>query len=201
MASADRLDVADPRALERAAEIIRAGGVVAIPTETFYGLAADAANASAIARIFDIKGRPESMQLPLVAASMEQVELVLGPVDVRSAKAAAAFWPGPLTLVLTDNRQPATANQSVAVRVPSHDFVRALCQRSDALLTATSANQTGEPPAQTAGAVMASLGDAVDLVIDGGPTRGGKPSTIADLRGPEPRLIRDGAVPWQEIKW
>lgn len=210
MASAETLHVADPRALARAADVIRDGGVVAVPTETFYGLAADAANAAAIARIFEIKGRPESMQLPLVAASMEQIERILGPVDIRSAKAAAAFWPGPLTLVLTDNRQPASAapasagklaagNRSVAVRVPGHDFVRHLCDRAGALLTATSANRSGEPPAQTAGDVQRAAGALIDLIMDGGPTPGGKPSTIADLRHEEPRLIRDGAVAWSEV--
>ena len=179
----------DPAALGRAADVIRGGGVVAIPTETFYGLAADAAHEGAIARIFAIKGRPGSMALPLVAASVAQVIEKLGPIDKASAKAAARFWPGPLSLVLG----------TVAVRVPGHDFVRALCERAGALLTATSANKTGEPPAETAEAVAASLGDLVDLVIDGGRTPGGKPSTIADLRGPVPRLIRDGAIRWTDV--
>lgn len=198
-------------ALNRAAEIIRAGGVVAVPTETFYGLAADFRNGSATARIFEIKGRPDSMQLPLVAASTGQVEQVLGALDARSAKAAARFWPGPLSLVLslesdlsvtaaqTGNGLPVAGNRTLAVRVPGHDFVRHLCDRAGTLLTATSANKTGEPPAQTAEAVVASLGSLVDLVIDGGTTAGGKPSTIADLRSGPPRLIRDGAIRWTDV--
>ena len=211
MALAETLKADDPGALERAAEVIRAGGVVAVPTETFYGLAADAAHAGARARIFEIKGRPADMALPLVAASLEQVIALLGPMDAASEKAARLFWPGPLSLVLnatpphsgtverTDNRLPATSNQTVALRVPAHAFVRALCDRAGVLLTSTSANRTGEPPAETAGAVVAGLGDAVDLVIDDGRTPGGKPSTIADLRGSTPRLVRDGAVEWNRV--
>lgn len=182
---ADVVSMGEPGALERAAAIVRAGGVIAVPTETFYGLAADASNAAARARIYEIKGRPGSMALPVVAASVEQVIAALGPIDARSANAAARFWPGPLTLVLGDD---------VAVRVPAHDFVRALCREAGALLTATSANRTGEPPAETAAAVAASLGAALDLIVDGGRTPGGKPSTIADLRGETPRLIRAGAI-------
>lgn len=191
--------MADPGAIDRAAEIIRAGGVVAVPTETFYGLAADASSAQAVARIFEIKGRPASMALPLVAANVEQVERILGLLDARSARAAARFWPGPLSLVLPAVPAVATRDATVAVRVPGHDFVRHLCDRADALLTATSANRTGQPPTQTADDVVASLGSLVDLVIDGGRTPGGKPSTIADLRMGEPRLIRDGAVAWSEV--
>jgi L-threonylcarbamoyladenylate synthase len=211
MAFAETLKVEDPGALERAAEVIRAGGVVAVPTETFYGLAADAGHAGARARIFEIKGRPANMALPLVAGSLEQVIALLGPMDAASLKAAEAFWPGPLSLVLnatplhsvtaeqTGYRLPVTDNRTVAVRVPAHAFVRALCDRAGVLLTSTSANKSGDPPAETAGAVTAALGDAVDLVIDGGPTPGGKPSTIADLRGDAPRLVRDGAVAWGRV--
>lgn len=200
-----------PGALDRAAEIVRAGGVVAVPTETFYGLAADFRSESAVARIFEIKGRPAKMQLPLVAASIGQVIEVLGPIDERSAKAAARFWPGPLSLVLsagprlgvaaaqTNNQRPTASNQNYAVRVPGHHFVRQLCDRAGSLLTATSANKTGEPPTQTAEAVVASLGTLVDVVIDGGTTPGGKASTIADLRGAQPLLIRDGAIHWPDV--
>jgi L-threonylcarbamoyladenylate synthase len=193
MALAETLKADDPNALERAADVIRAGGVVAVPTETFYGLAADAAHAGARARIFEIKGRPAGMTLPLVAASLEQVIALLGPMDAASEKAARLFWPGPLSLVLN------AGEGTVALRVPAHAFVRQLCDRAGVLLTSTSANRTGEPPAETADAVMAGLGDAVDLVIDGGRTPGGKPSTIADLRGRTPRLVRDGAVEWSRV--
>lgn len=180
----------DPAALDRAADIIRGGGVVAIPTETFYGLAADATHDAAVARIFAIKGRPATMALPLVGASLEQVSATLGPFDERTDRAARLFWPGPLSLVV---------NETVAVRVPDHAFVRALCARVGTLLTATSANKTGEPAATDAATVERTLGGLVDLVIDGGTTPGGLPSTIADVRGPAPRLIRDGAFPWARL--
>ncbi|MDQ3169161.1 MAG: L-threonylcarbamoyladenylate synthase [Acidobacteriota bacterium] len=201
----------DPEALERAIAIIKRGGVVAVPTETFYGLAADATHRIAVARIFEIKGRPASMALPLVAGSLQQVADLLGPIDAATARAMKAFWPGPLSLVFAaspllsgaageiDSRQTAADARTVAVRVPGHAFVRDLALGTGALLTSTSANRTGEPPAETAQAVAAALGDLVDLVIDGGATPGGKPSTIADLRGDTPRLVRDGAIAWSAV--
>lgn len=202
MARAEMLNVADAAALERAAGVIRAGGVVAVPTETFYGLAADATHQIAVARIFEIKGRPPTMALPLVAANLVQVTSLFGPLDGATAKVAKAFWPGPLSLVLSTSPELASAEPTVAVRVPAHDFVRALAARVGRPLTATSANLTGAPAADTADAVMASLGELVDLVIDGGRTPGGKPSTIADVRGIDgaaPRLIRDGAIAWSRV--
>ena len=180
----------DPSALQRAAKIIRDGGVVAVPTETFYGLAVDWKNPAAVARIYAIKGRPASMQLPLVAASTEQVDAALGPLDAASAKAARQFWPGPLSLV---------GGTGDAVRVTAHPFVRALCECVGGLLTATSANKTGDAPAETADAVAAAIGPLVDLIVDGGRTPGGKPSTLVDLRGAEPRLIREGAIAWPDV--
>lgn len=194
----------DPAALDRAADIIRRGGVVAIPTETFYGLAADATHDIAVARIFEIKGRPATMALPLVGESLSQITAMLGPIDARTAAAAKHFWPGPLSLVVAASPRLSgqvgqADNRTVAVRVPDHAFVRALCGRAGTLLTATSANKTGEPPATDAATVTRSIGGLVDLVIDGGTTPGGLASTIADLRGPVPRLIRDGATPWAAI--
>lgn len=195
MALAETLKATDPAALERAAEIIRRGGVVAVPTETFYGLAANATHQIAIARIFEIKGRAQTKALPLVAASLQQVSAILGPLDDKTARAAKAFWPGPLSLVVTATPQLS----SVAIRVPGHAFVRALCERAGALLTSTSANLTGEPAAETADAVAAALGALVDLIVDDGPAAGGKPSTIVDLRGETPRLVRDGAIAWERV--
>jgi L-threonylcarbamoyladenylate synthase len=199
MALADRVAIDDTGALDRAAEIIRRGGVIAIPTETFYGLAADATHQIATARIFEIKGRPGKLALPLVAASLQQVTAILGPIDEASARAAKRYWPGPLSLVLSAVPIVATREPTVAVRVPGHDFVRLLCDRAGTLLTATSANKSGEPAAETADAVLASLGELVDLVVDGGKTPGGKPSTIADLRAAEPKLLRDGAIAWNDV--
>lgn len=200
MAPAETLKATDPAALDRAAEIIRRGGVVAVPTETFYGLAADATHQIATARIFEIKGRPQTMALPLVAASLHQVTSMLGPLDDRTARAAKTFWPGPLSLVVNWRPQlSGTVGQTVAIRVPGHAFARELCERAGTLLTSTSANRTGEPAAETAAAVDASLGALVDLIVDDGPAAGGKPSTIADLRGETPRLVREGAVAWERV--
>lgn len=192
----------------KAVEIIRRGGVVAIPTETFYGLAADATNPLAIARIFEIKGRPSTMALPLVGASLEQVEEMLGALDPRTAAIARLFWPAPLSLIVgapprfreaAGQEEGPGAGRTVAVRVPDHVFVRELAARAGTLLTATSANRTGEAAVTDAAAVERAIGSLVDLVVDGGTTPGGLPSTIADLRGPAPRLIRAGAIAWPRI--
>ena len=201
----------DPEALVRAIAIIKRGGVVAVPTETFYGLAADATHQMAVARIFEIKGRPMTMALPLVAGSLQQVTEMLGPLGEASARAAKTFWPGPLSLVLPasallsafvgerDGDVSNASHRTVAVRVPGHAFVRDLAIGAGTLLTSTSANLTGGPPAETADAVAAALGGLVDLVIDGGRTPGGRPSTIADLRDDTPRLVRDGAIAWSAV--
>ncbi|MDQ3070510.1 MAG: L-threonylcarbamoyladenylate synthase [Acidobacteriota bacterium] len=193
----------DDDALERAARVIARGGVVAVPTETFYGLAADATHEMAAARIFAIKGRPAAFALPVVAASYEQVDAILGPIDAATIKAARRFWPGPLSLVLaaphTLARHVHGGGGTIAVRVPGAPFVRALAEHTGMLLTATSANRTGALPAETAEQVAAALGEDVDLIIDGGRTPGGKPSTIADLRGAVPQLVRDGAIAWERV--
>jgi L-threonylcarbamoyladenylate synthase len=194
----------DRAAIARAADVLRAGGLAAIPTDTLYGLAADVLNPDAVARVFAVKGRSADRALPLVAASAAQVREYFGELPAIGAQLAARFWPGPLTLVL---RAPEGLPEdvtgglhTVGVRVPAHAVTTALCGACGVPLTATSANPTGEPPTDDPDSVVGSLGDTIDLLVDGGRTPGGAPSTIVDVTGAAPRLIRAGAIGWEEVQ-
>jgi len=188
--------------LEPAVAWLRGGGIVAFPTETFYGLAVDPRSAPAVSSLFDLKGRPEALALPLIAPSMTAVEALGGPLSSLTRRLAATFWPGPLSLIV-DVRAPlapgVAANATVAVRVPSHPVARQLTVAWSAPLTATSANLTGHPPARTVDELGALVNDARVFVVDGGATAGGRPSTIVDARNEPPVLVREGAVPWSRV--
>ena len=182
---------------------LREGRVVAFPTDTSYGLAADPASAIAVQAVFDVKARPEGMALPLIAAGLAQVESLCGPVSGRSARLAGRFWPGPLSLVLDAPATVASAvtggHGSIAIRVPAHPVARLLCEAWGGPLTATSANRSGAPEAVTPGELGALLTDARVLVLDAGPAPGGSPSTIVDARGAAIRLVRAGAIAWDRV--
>jgi L-threonylcarbamoyladenylate synthase len=195
-----------------AADWIRQGGVVVFPTETFYGLAVDPRLPDAVAAVLDLKGRPAGMALPLVAASIAQVEEFVGLLGDANARLAAAFWPGPLSLVFDAPAAIVPAvhagTHTVAVRVPAHAIARALAETYGHPLTATSANRSGEPApveiaeiaeiAEVAG-IAAIARDRRVVVLDGGRTPGGAPSTIVDARTTPVRIIRDGAVPSERV--
>jgi L-threonylcarbamoyladenylate synthase len=195
----------DDAAIAWAAAAIARGEVVAYPTETFYGLAADPRNALAIARVFDAKGRRSDEPLPLIASDLAQVERWFGVLSPQAAALARHFWPGPLTLVLplpADCPLPTalTAGRAnVAVRVPAHPVARALAHAAGGAITSTSANPAGAPPASTAEEVVRTLADRIAIVIDGGPTPGGAPSTIVDVQAQPPRLVRAGVLPWERV--
>jgi L-threonylcarbamoyladenylate synthase len=191
----------EPASIDEAAGVIRRGGLVCFPTDTLYGIAADPFNPEAVRKIFALKGRHTGQALPLVAADTRQVEALVGPLSDAASALAAAFWPGPLTLLW-----PAPAGLApdvtagtgrVGVRVPAHAVARALCARAGSPLTATSANLSGEPPSEDPDQVAASIGTGLDLLLDAGTTAGGPPSTIVDAS--ELNLVRAGAVPWARI--
>jgi L-threonylcarbamoyladenylate synthase len=192
----------DPAALEKAAAVIREGRVVAVPTDTLYGLAADPFNTDAVARVFAIKARSAGRALPLVASDVPQVVKWLGGLSKRAAKLANKFWPGPLTLLMpaTDRLAPlvSAGTGRVGVRVPAHVVARELCRAAGCPLTATSANISGDP-ATNDPEVAASL-QHVDLLLDAGPTPGGPSSTIVDVTGKELRLVRPGAISWEDVQ-
>ena len=193
----------DRESIGRAASVVRAGGVAAIPTDTLYGLAANPFDVAAINKLFTIKRRDLEKAIPIVAADLAQVETAIGVLPPLGRQLARAFWPGPLTLVV---RAPETlavevtgGTGTVGVRVPACEVTRALCAAAHVPLTATSANISGQPATHLPDDVAASLGPRLDVLVDSGPTAGGPPSTIVDVTGLEPRLIRAGAIPWDAV--
>jgi L-threonylcarbamoyladenylate synthase len=191
-------------AIEEAAKWIRAGGVVAIPTDTLYGLAADPFSAAAVQRVFAVKGRSAERALPLVAADAAQVVARLGRLSADAARLASRFWPGPLTLLVPAPRALARdvtgGTGRVGVRVPAHPVTRAICEAVGRPVTATSANISGEPATPDPSTVENTVGDRIDLLIDAGATPGGPPSTIVDATGSAPVLVREGAIGWADIE-
>ena len=193
----------EPERLQEAADLLRAGEVLAYPTDTLYGLAADPRNPAAVRRLFDLKGRAADTAVPVIACDLEQVESHAGRLTDLDRRLAGRFWPGPLSLVLEawPSLAPgvAAADGTVAVRVPDHAIARALARLAGHPLTATSANRTGEKPAATADEAIAALGGGVAMVVDGGPTTGGAPSTIVRVRAGRVVLVREGAIAWARV--
>jgi L-threonylcarbamoyladenylate synthase len=194
---------ADDEGSTVAAGVLREGGVIVVPTDTVYGLAACPGDRDAVAAVYRAKDRPEGMHLPVLAASLDQV-YALG-VEFRDAAGALArvWWPGPLTLAFgfaEGSGRPfwLSGREEVAVRIPDHDFLRALISVTGPLVV-TSANPHGAPTPLTAHEVAASLGASVDLIVDGGPLTE-VPSTLVNLRGAEPVVEREGAISRAEVE-
>lgn len=189
--------------LASAAAWLAQGGIVAFPTDTLYGFAVNVRDAAAVRRLFDVKGRSARAALPLIAASTQQVVAATGPLTAREAALTAAFWPGPLSIVRDAPAWlPAEVHgghRTVAIRVPNHRVARQLAEAFGGIIAATSANRSGDPAAVSA----ADLGDLADdprvMVVDGGATTGGAPSTLVDVRGSQPVCLREGAVPWSRV--
>lgn len=201
-----RVDPADPspEALDRAAAVLRDGGLVAFPTETVYGLGADALDADAVRRIFQAKRRPAHNPLIVHVADAAGAQEMVRDWPETAERAATAFWPGPLTLVL--RKRPAVPDRvtaglpTVAIRVPAHPVALALLRTAELPVAAPSANPfTGVSPT-TAGHVERALGDRVDLILDGGPTTVGIESTVVDLSGERPVLLRPGMISRHELE-
>lgn len=203
---------ADDESIARAAELLREGGVVAFPTETVYGLGADALDEAAVARVFKIKGRPLDHPVIVHLASATELTDWARDISAGAQALAEAFWPGPLTLILKRAPQvPDTVTggqDTVGMRVPEHPVAQALLQalgRDDGErrmrgLAAPSANKFGHVSPTTAAHVRADLGDAVDLVLDGGAAAFGIESTIVDVSGEQPTILRPGAIPAETIE-
>ena len=190
--------------MRRAAEVIRAGGLVAFPTETVYGLGADALSDSAVARIFEAKERPRGNPLIVHLAGAAALESVAARVPPRARAAAARFWPGPLTLVLPRAaRVPLITTgglETVAARVPSHPVARALIEASGRPIAAPSANRSGRPSPTRAEHVREDLDGRIELILDGGPTPVGVESTVLDMTTEPPTLLRPGGVTLEQLR-
>jgi L-threonylcarbamoyladenylate synthase len=192
----------DARSLEETLSVLRHGGIVAYPTETFYGLGVDGRSRPACDRLFTLKGRPLEKALPCIVSGLPQLEEVARELGKEALALARRFWPGPLTLVVLAKPGLAAASPegTIAVRASGLPLPRIIAQALGAPLTATSANRSGSPPATTAAMALGDLGSAVDLILDGGPCPGGLPSTIVDVRGSSPVLVREGKIPFAEIE-
>jgi L-threonylcarbamoyladenylate synthase len=192
---------ADASGLRRAVQLLRAGLVVGFPTDTVYGLAALAARADAVERIFEVKGRPRSQPLVLMVHELGRVHEV-AEVGERELRSMERWWPGPLTLVLRarPGLEPplvSGAPPTIGVRIPDHPVALALLAAAAVPLATTSANRSGEPEAMTVEEAVRLAGLAA--VLDGGRAPGGVPSTLLDLSGPEPRILREGPITRAEL--
>lgn len=194
----------DPSVIADAAAVIRAGGLVAFPTETVYGLGASALDAAAVRRVFAAKGRPAADPLIAHVADLAQVALVSPELPPAAAELARRFWPGPLTLVLRRHpRVPPDVSGggvTVAVRVPAHAVALALIAASGVPIVAPSANLFARPSPTSAAHVLDDLRGRVDLVLDAGPTMIGIESSVVDLTADPPALLRPGGVPFEALR-
>lgn len=195
------LDMDHPQVLDRAISILNAGGVIAIPTDTVYGLAADAWNGEAVSKLYKVKGRSEMKSIPVLLRGEGAIDELAADLSERVRALAAEFWPGPLTLVVDRKSElpsEISATDTVGVRAPDHEFALSLLRKYGPL-AATSANPSGQPGATTAAQVVESLRGKIDLIIDGGETAGGIPSTVVDLTATSPALLREGPISIENV--
>lgn len=199
-----KVDLAHPEtAFSRCRDVISSGGIIAYPTDTFYGLGADPSNAAAVKRLFNIKGRTPDKPVLLLIKDAGEVAEWAEEITSLAAQLMRTHWPGPLTLVFkargTVLRELTAGTDTIGLRVPGSELTRELLAYLGTALTGTSANASGGPNAQTAGEAEQSVGDAVDLILDGGMTTGGMPSTVVDVSAGMPKVIRQGAIPFQKL--
>lgn len=200
----------DPAGRDEAIAVLRSGGVVALPTDTVYGIAVALETPGGIELLYAAKARPPDKAIALLLADVDQAGGI-GEISEAARLLAGAFWPGGLTLVVprrADRPLPAALTggelapgeiATVGLRVPGHATPRALAAAVGPLPT-TSANRSGEPEARNADEIEAMLGDAIALIVDGGPSSGGLASTVVDLSGERPRILRHGAIPEAAIR-
>lgn len=190
---------ADDASIRRAAALLRAGELVAFPTETVYGLGADALNAEASARIFAAKGRPaDNPLIAHIAGESGLAGLIAGEPCACARALMRAFWPGPMTLIFPKSprvpREVTAGLDTVAVRMPSHPVARALISAAQTPIAAPSANRSGRPSPTTAAHVLEDMEGRIPLILDGGPCEVGLESTVVDVTGARPRILRPGGV-------
>lgn len=194
----------DPGRIEEARSVLEAGELVAFPTETFYGLGADAFNKHAVERVFSAKKRARTKPLLVIISRKEQLSDLVTEVPKAASKLMDAFWPGPLTIIFKAKKNlPALLTcetGTVGIRISSHPVAQALGGAFGRPLTATSANISGGKSPSTAQDVYEQLGNEIEIILDGGRTIGTTGSTIIDVSISPPRLIRDGAIPFSHIQ-
>lgn len=190
--------------LDHAVGVIAHGGVIAFRTDTFYGLGVDPFNANAIQKVKQLKGREEHKPILIVISDRDQVTRFISEPPAAFNHLAEKFWPGPLTLIGEAKpsvpREITAGTKTIGVRLPDDEHVCALVSACGGALTATSANPANLAPAGNAQTVQDYFGAAIDLIIDDGEAKTDRPSTVVDVSGPEPKLIREGLLSWREIE-
>ncbi len=195
------LSATAPGATEHAVEVLRWGGLVAFPTDTVYGVGAPAFDEETVNKLYLIKGRNTDKAIAVLLASAEDVARVTTGFTPLSRRLAEAFWPGPITLILAKHPglpHAVSSLPTVGVRVPNHPIIHTILAEAGPLAS-TSANRSGEKDPVSAQDVLAGLKNRFDLLIDGGATPGGIPSTVVDCTGPRPRILRPGPIKEEEI--
>ncbi len=191
-------NVSDEEIVNQASDILIKGGIIAYPTETFYGLGVDATNEKAIRKIFDVKGRDFRNPIALIIGQKADTYSLVKEVPDTAERLMAAYWPGALTLVFSasDNVSPllTAGTGKIGLRVSSHPIARKIAEKIKRPLTATSANQSGMPECSLASEVIKQIGDRIDAVLDGGETTGGRTSTIVDVTCSPPAILREGTI-------
>lgn len=197
------LDRSDPQAITWAAEQVVAGRIIAFPTDTVYGVAASLGRTEALRRVYAIKGRPLDRPLPVLLASVDALSRVAHHVDPKVAQLVERYWPGPLTVVVPAREgmpdEVLGPGGTIGTRVPNHPIAIRLLEQAGGALAVTSANRSGAAPACSAPEAAEALGDALDLLVDGGPTPGGVPSTVVAIEGDDLVVLREGAISGDEL--
>lgn len=190
-------------AVKRAAQVVKSGGIIAFPTETYYGLGVDPFNPAAVERLFEAKGREPGKPINLVLDDIQRAEGMVAAISAEAWSLIQKFWPGPLTLLFRCTSRVTSAltgeTGKIGIRIPSHPVALQLLKAAGQPLTATSANRSGQPAARTAEMVGENLGPQLDLILDGGATPGGPGSTIVDATLYPPRLVREGKIPFRDV--
>jgi tRNA threonylcarbamoyl adenosine modification protein (Sua5/YciO/YrdC/YwlC family) len=184
------------------AAYLKQGHLVIFPTDTVYGIGADAFNAAAIARLYEAKQRPSAKAIPILLADLSDIERVTQTVPAIAEIYIQQFWPGPLTLIVPKHPDlPANIsdNEGIAVRIPACEVARAVIRAAGGAVATSSANLSGQPPAQTAADAISQLGDWITAVLDDGPSPHNIASTILDCTGTTPKLVRQGPIPLEQL--
>ena len=188
---------------QAAATMLWKGGLVAVPTETVYGLAASARDGVAVQKIFDLKDRPYEKPISVLVSGMDMVEAYCQNIPPVAYKLAERYWPGPLTMILEDKGvvplMVTAETDTLGVRCPDHPLTLSILEKADFPLAATSANPAGGEPAKTAQEVLRYFDTKIEAVVDGGPCAVGVASTVLDLTEEEPKILREGGIPAQEL--
>ncbi|HUH96988.1 MAG TPA: L-threonylcarbamoyladenylate synthase [Anaerolineales bacterium] len=190
-----------PDAFQRALETLQSGGLVAFPTDTVYGVGALAFDSPGVESIYAAKDRPIEKAIPVLIGDVEDLDKVAARVPLMAERLAARFWPGPLTILVPKHSglpDSVSATDSVGVRLPDHAVARSLL-RAAGPMAVTSANRSGRPSPSTAGEVLVQLNGRIAMILDGGKTPGGVPSTLVDCTGAKPVVMREGPISLAQI--